>query len=374
MGYEVDFLAVGDESKSGDAIALRFGNLFGKRAEQVVVVIDGGFKDDGQRLINLIREHYDNTDTIDLVIATHPHGDHTAGLETVLTEMKVKELWMHRPWDEEHTNNISKWFEDGRVTDKSVRENLRKSLDTARELEKIANQKGIPIIEPFVGVYKDFGFGRIDIAGPTKEYYESLLPDFASTPKSKSSRISLLKGIGEIVKEVVSMISENWAKETLNDSGETSAENNSSAIALLDVGNKNFLFTGDAGIPALTEVADLLEANKITHEDFNFIQVPHHGSKKNVGPTILNRLVGPKLDNNENKKTALISCAIKGNPKHPAKKVINALNRRGACVGTTKGQHLVFPFNDLQNAPSRGGYAAVEPLPFYTEVEEWNVI
>jgi hypothetical protein len=29
MGIEIDFLAVGDGSKSGDAIAVRFGNLYG---------------------------------------------------------------------------------------------------------------------------------------------------------------------------------------------------------------------------------------------------------------------------------------------------------------------------------------------------------
>ena len=43
MGYEVDVLGVGGESKSGDAIALRWGNLYGSREEQKVVVIDGGF-------------------------------------------------------------------------------------------------------------------------------------------------------------------------------------------------------------------------------------------------------------------------------------------------------------------------------------------
>ena len=41
MGYEVDFLPVGDGEKSGDAISLRFGNLFGGRNEQVVIIIDG---------------------------------------------------------------------------------------------------------------------------------------------------------------------------------------------------------------------------------------------------------------------------------------------------------------------------------------------
>lgn len=55
MGYEIDFLPVGDNSKSGDAIALRYGNLYGSRAEQRVVVVDGGFTDDGEALVNHIR-------------------------------------------------------------------------------------------------------------------------------------------------------------------------------------------------------------------------------------------------------------------------------------------------------------------------------
>ena len=42
MGYEIDFIGVGQESKSGDAIAIRWGNLLGPREQQSVVVIDGG--------------------------------------------------------------------------------------------------------------------------------------------------------------------------------------------------------------------------------------------------------------------------------------------------------------------------------------------
>ncbi|MFC1780848.1 ComEC/Rec2 family competence protein [Planctomycetota bacterium] len=365
MGYEVDFLAVGDESKSGDAIALRFGNLYGERAEQAVIVIDGGFKDDGRKLVEHIRTYY-GTDIIDVVIATHPHGDHIAGLETILKEMQVKEFWIHKPWDENHTNNISKWFTDGRVTDNSVREALRKSLDTARELEKIATQKGIPIIEPFVGIYKDFGFGRIDIAGPTKDYYESLLPDFASTPESRSSFATFLTGAVEKVTEVVSKVFESWDVETLDDNGETSAENTSGAITLLRIDGKTLLFTGDAGISALTNVADLLEASGITNENYSFIQVPHHGSKRNVGPTILNRLIGPKLGEDKEIKTAFASCAKDGNPKHPAKKVTNAFKRRGASVHATQGENKCEP----KDAPVRQGWFKSIPLRFYDEVEE----
>ena len=315
-GYEIDFLPVGEESKSGDAIVVRFGDLHGERHNQVVVVIDGGFKDDGQKVVDHIKEHY-NTNVIDIVIATHPHNDHIAGLETVLVEMQVSALWMHRPWDESHTNNISKWFTGGRVTDNSVREGLRNSLDTARNLEKIASQKGIPIMEPFVGSGRDFGIGQVIVAGPTRDYYESLLPDFVSTPKPKGE----IAKIFERAADAIGKAFESWGIETLDDNGETSAENNTSVVTLLKVGEKHLLFTGDAGIAALTNSADILEAHGITSENYSFVQAPHHGSKQNVGPTILNRLLGKKLSE-EKKDTKRIStfcsCAIKGAPKHPS--------------------------------------------------------
>ena len=52
MGYEVDFIGVG-EQKSGDAIALRWGNLAGDRSEQRVVIIDGGFKESGTSVVDV---------------------------------------------------------------------------------------------------------------------------------------------------------------------------------------------------------------------------------------------------------------------------------------------------------------------------------
>jgi len=188
-------------------------------------------------------------------------GFHTAGLKTVLEEMSVSKLWMHLPWSAGHTNNISEMFKDGRITDNSVREYLRKSLENALELEQIAANNGIDIIEPFVGRRLDFDYGMIEVAGPTENYYESLLPEFSGTPQQKTESYGILaRGATELATKVL----ESWSIETLDDSGETSAENNSSTILLLTVDNKRLLFTADAGIPALTQAVDLLEASNIT--------------------------------------------------------------------------------------------------------------
>lgn len=360
MGYEVDFLDVGDGERSGDAIALRFGNLFGDRKEQTVVVIDGGFKDTGEKLVSHIRNYY-NTNYVDIVISTHPDADHVNGLQVVLEKLGVGCLWMHRPW--QHTRGIADLIKDGRVTDNSIKKGLKESLESACDLERCALAKNIPIIEPFAGLSDTSGC--LWVVGPTKEYYESLLPGFIER-ETADVFTGLLSKILSEAKEFVGKIAESWGYETLDDSGETTPINNSSAIILLSVDNKQLLFTGDAGIPSLTLAADILEAVGIDRTKISLIQVPHHGSRRNIGPTILNNLIGPKLDEDKKIKTAIISAAKDGAPKHPAKKVTNAFRRRGARVWITQGK----PILHHNNAPQRVNYYPTEPLPFYNEVEE----
>ncbi|WP_145928708.1 MBL fold metallo-hydrolase, partial [Termitidicoccus mucosus] len=183
IGYEVDFLPVGDGEKSGDAIAIRWGNLFAEKPEQKVVVIDGGFSASGEALVDHIKKYY-KTETVNCLICTHPDNDHVGGLSVVLEKLKVQNLLMHLPW--KHTNGISEWFKDGRVTDNSVKEKLKESLESAYNLEQLAIKKGINIIEPFTGLH---GFGEnleFRVLGPTKAYYEELLLEFDGTPEVRN--------------------------------------------------------------------------------------------------------------------------------------------------------------------------------------------
>ena len=362
MAYEVDFLDVGDAGKSGDAIALRVGNL-AIPSEQGVVVIDGGFQPSGETLVKHIRDYY-KTNRVDLIVSTHPDGDHNSGLTAVLEQMDVKQLWMHKPW--EHTDGTADLFRNGRVTDAGVRASLRRSLEDAVDLESLARSKSIPIVEPFAG-YQAEGFGAtFTVLGPSREYYESLLPGFRSTPAPAQST-GLFQRALQGAQEVVQRVAEDWGYETLADDGETSPENNSSVILLVSFGDDLLLFTGDAGIPALTAAADQLEASGFAAANIKFIQVPHHGSKRNVGPTVLNRLLGPKLATDERLRTAFVSAAQDAAPKHPAKKVLNAFRRRGAPVhGTDDGNAR---WHHSTDAPART-WGPSTPHPFYSEVDD----
>lgn len=360
MGYEIDFISVGEGEKSGDAIALRFGDLkSGKRDAFKVVVVDGGFKESGgEQLVTHIKKYY-GTSVVDLAISTHPDADHISGLEVVINDMDVKELWMHQPW--KHTGDISKMFKDGRVTDKSVKEALKKSLDQAQDLEKLAQSKKIPITEPFTGVALA---GKLYVAGPTKNYYEGLLPGFRGTPEPKENvTANFLAKMAEAVKKVA----ETFHFETLDDSGETSAENNSSVILLLNSDEKYSLLTSDAGIPALNEVIKAFNNTQwFDYSKLNFMQVPHHGSHRNIGPTILNKLIGPKLKEEKESKITFVSVAEDSDSKHPSKKVMNAFRRRGAPVHATKGKEK----RHAHDAPDRERWVSSVPLPFYSEVED----
>ena len=371
MGFEVDFLAVGDGERSGDAIALRFGNLSGKRSKQQVWVIDGGTKESGEAMVKHIKEYY-QTDSVDIVVSTHPDSDYASGLSVVLEEMKVGYLLMHQPWN--HAEEVRRLFDDDRVTPSGIEARVWRALQDVRELEKIATRKGIEIIEPFSDIIERRELmpnAVVYLLSPSRAFYEQQLVNFRCMPKvaKKEAMSRLSEVILEEAREAVRAL-ENWLEETLIDPAEdaTSAENNTSVVLLFALDGRSLLFTADAGVPALTEAANQAEKLRINLETtVNFIQVPHHGSKRNVGPSILNRVLGEIKAEKSSNKTAYVSAAKNGQPKHPAKKVVNAFIRRGAEVYVTQGNNLRYSSND---APKREGWEPAKPLPFYEEVDE----
>ncbi len=167
------------------------------------------------------------------------------------------------------------------------------------------------------------------------------------------------------LEKVAAWADEHWHIETLSEDGETSCENESSVVLYGNLGGRGVLLTGDAGIQALgkaTDYATDLGFDLITSK---FMQVPHHGSRNNVSPSILNRFVGPKVgEGAATTKTAFVS-ASKDSEVHPRKVVTNAFLRRGANVHQTKGQSK----RHSHNMPDREGWTASTPIPFHAQVE-----
>jgi glyoxylase-like metal-dependent hydrolase (beta-lactamase superfamily II) len=178
MPHEIDFLPVGDGERSGDAIALRFWDSL-KPNEQSVVVLDGGTKESGAKLVEHITTHY-KTKVVNAVICTHSDADHASGLTEVLENLDVKHLFMHLPW--KHMGDLEEQLKKAQPTDE-LRQHFKKSLDNAHELEKLASKKGIPIHEPFSDKIPPNNV--FAILGPSTRYYEGLLKSFRCAERSQ---------------------------------------------------------------------------------------------------------------------------------------------------------------------------------------------
>lgn len=363
FGYEIDFLPVGNGS-SGDAIAVRYGIA----PNYKIMVVDGGTKESGITLVNHIQKYY-KTNRVDYVVNTHPDKDHASGLTEVLENLEVGELWIHRPW--RYIKNIVQYVDnsqtpflrDKRTTIESIKRRFEEEYYRyARELEKIAEQKDIPK-EP----YKGAQIGDFYVLSPNKEWHLfNLIPN---SNKTQEIATEDSKSVWDSMKKILFNIKEKLGAETLRDNGVTSRENESSVILYANFERYRYggiLLTGDAGNEALQNAYDYACEREVDiSHNLQFIQIPHHGSRRNVSPIILNQIIGEIGE--KDSITAFVS-AGKNDEKHPRRVVTNAFIRRGCKVVATQGSTK----HHYRNMPEREGWTTAESIPFYDEVESYD--
>jgi beta-lactamase superfamily II metal-dependent hydrolase len=356
FGFEIDFLPVGSGERSGDAIVVRYG----EPGAYKIMVYDGGTKASGESIVEHINTHF-GTNHVDFVVNSHPDGDHASGLSVVMEKMTVGELWMHKPWD--HSHLICEYFADGRITSNSLAARLQDKMGAAYSLEKIADDKGVPVYEPFTGSQ----IGAFFVCSPTKEWYvHTLVPEFEKSPDQKSVQPPNL--FVRLSQKAITWISEQWGAESLRENVVTSAENDSSVALYAHIKGEGILLTGDIGVRGLNAIADFLESHGISPASvLKFIQIPHHGSRNNVSTSTLDRIVGPRLSvPGQPTKVAYVSAST-GSSTHPRKSVINAFIRRGADVVLPSGWTICYS----RGMPDRG-WKPVSTADFSNQVESWD--
>lgn len=345
--YEIRFFPVGKTSKGGDAILVR---LYDAQDNRVVIVIDGGYTDDGQAILDYLAEL--GIDRIDLVVNTHPDEDHILGLLTIFNDDKIKigELLMNRPW---HDADLKvSYFKDGRITENSLNKRLTDSFKKAYELEQLAIKKigAKNIVHPERGMV----YGNVlTILGPSSTLYKRHLLASDKTPAVEclSSRTFSLKKL-----KFVRYIKGTFIKWIYGE--QTSDINETSIVLGLDLNDYKFLFTGDVGQDGLKDALDYYEAhNGCYASDFTHIQIPHHGSRKNLNPTLLKRISA---------KIYYISCPPEGfGEGHPSKRLINKIHELfpGANIYPTQGCWLSSYKNiklDCRPAKSYGVFDEID--------------
>lgn len=363
MAYEIEFIGVGSESKKdADAISLRWKDTSGNYK---IAVYDGGLQTHGEKLEKHLNQYYfedDSEKVIDCVICSHSDLDHTSGLKNILEKFTVNALYMNRPWlyVDEIWDNVS----DGRITKESLVRRLKEQYAYISDLENIATEKGIAIFEAFQGTVVE---DKLEILSPSKDFYLQLLIESNKTPLTENSTGSFAKFAQTIFQYVRNLI-ETWTNEKLRENVSTSAENEMSVIILGEMDEENFLLTGDAGVRALdSAITYSEEIGKPIIDTVKFIQIPHHGGRHNVSPSILNRLIGEIVEEgSSSNKTAFVSAAKDSG--HPLQMVVNAFTRRGVKVYKTTG-NIIWHH---RNMPTRSGWVTLKKLEFEEKVEEWE--
>lgn len=322
MNYEIDFLPVGEGS--GDAIVIRYGN---DNDGYFLHVVDGGRTETATTIINHINTYYPGY-YINHMVLSHADDDHAAGLIGVMEEFEVKNLWMNRPWL--YADQILHHFH-GNFTLQGLIDNIKERHPYLVKLETLANKNGTHICEAFQGAQ----IGAFTVLAPTKERYINSIPDFGKTPDrysanaADSANFGLLRSVAEGVKRLM----ENWDIETLASNTETSASNESCVVQYATLENKGILLTADVGVIGLEEAANF--GVQLNLDRPKFMQVPHHGSRHNVTPAVLDTWLGPKQPRGTIVGTAF--CSV-GSNKHdyPRAQVTNAFMRRGFKVYSTR--------------------------------------
>lgn len=360
MPYELEFIGINKEAKDADAVCFRYYNDSLKR--YVVGIYDGGTSDYGEALKQHLLQYYFPIGTeqlIDYVICSHSDVDHASGLSIILENFKVNHLIMNRPW--RFIDELFEKVNDGRITKQSLEKRLREAYPYIDNLEKLAINKGIEIHDAFEGTKI---YDKLTILSPKKQFYIDLLVESNKTPLSESTQN---RGLLEKIANAIKSAFESWTNELLREDVSTTAENEMCVVVYAQMDEETFLLTGDAGIRALRAAIDYSKTVGIIMTEIKVHQIPHHGSRHNVSPSILNELVGPKVaEDYTPTKTAIVSVS-KGSD-HPRKMVVNAYIRRGLEVFEARDKIL----RHYKGMPERDGWTSANKLPFNEQVEDWD--
>lgn len=94
MLCEIEFLAVGEGCRAGDAIVIRYG----EKDNYQLMVVDGGTIETGKELVAHLKLQFGEDVRIEHVVLTHSDTDHASGLRTLLADIPVANMWLHIPW------------------------------------------------------------------------------------------------------------------------------------------------------------------------------------------------------------------------------------------------------------------------------------
>lgn len=355
MAFEIDLLPVGSEKKSGDCIAFRYGDLEAGKKLQTVVVVDGGYASTWADTLKPHLKKYYNCEYegkihVDLVILSHTDMDHVSGLVEMAKDKDVEigKIMMHEPWYELSPT----WFKDGRITKQSLKERIGDAFEKALQLSDLTPKADKLSLTPY---RHEINSAFFYILGPSAKFYKECIANCDKTPEKDEK----VKDLPQSQSSIGGLEFEEYKKGhiTWDDSENTSPINESSLIVLFEYKNVKVLLTGDAGKEGLRQAIAFADKNGIKLNDCTIIKMPHHGSRKNVNPEIMDNFIGSKK--------LYYSCASDDLGHHPSQRLINMLNEKGFRQLSTSGCTLHCGVD----APERG-WSKASAIESFEKIEK----
>lgn len=339
MEYVIDFIYVGD----GDAIIVWARN---PTVIDYVIFIDGGNAGNGQKIVDHyyenIKPHLMTSRSIGF-INSHPHNDHINGLIEVV-ELLGSEM------------NFAIYNDPVEFISEELREQIKKSY-LAKEDEDITHlyesfQKVLRLNELCEenNLNKFSAFRETNILGddikilsPSKEYYQEKVQQFTNIEFLKQVDFSL-KPPTVFDDEITSPC------KIVDEINDASPENLSSTVLqLIDNSGKKYILTADAGV----ESFDDMDKNGFDNENINLVQLPHHGSRRNISSAWLQRF-----------KPIMFIASASGNVKHPRRAVVNCIKRNllQTSVYSTHTSKNTLSYTTNRGVFPNRGWGSATPL------------
>jgi glyoxylase-like metal-dependent hydrolase (beta-lactamase superfamily II) len=179
VDYEIEFLPVGDASKAGDDIVIRYGTPDGWN----LMTIDGGNLSSGEKTVEHIKKQFGPQAYINHAGLTHCDADHASGLREILKGIRVENLWMNTPWSV--VPYARQFFDDKASTDDQLVRKILREYDIILEIVSLAEARGV-LIHP---VYAGTKIGPFTALSPHQAFYLALVPQFDRAPDADQKAI-----------------------------------------------------------------------------------------------------------------------------------------------------------------------------------------
>lgn len=296
----IDMIDVG----KGDAYLIDLYDLQGQRFS---FAVDGGTTGKADLVSAYVDQYYGGK--LNLVVSTHPDTDHIGGLVGLLESKKVNELVLNDPREIISEDELMRRARANLNPDDV--ETFKSAFTRMDELKAAATAQGTDLVQNLYGSNSpvlQWGGWSMYVLGPSQNLFRDLWLNEDMVRDWFHS---------DAVDAQVAMAT---SSSILDDpSIDTKPVNQSSIILLIAGHGRKYLFTGDAGKRALREAAQLVDISNLT-----WLDVPHHGSRRNMDTALINHL-----------KPATSFISSDGSDKHPRKELIRALQRAGSRVYST---------------------------------------